>query len=440
MAHNETNQPPIDFWGLTSSRKSIYKRISDYRDNGTYADEWLRFFKYLLLPLACLFTLAYGAAFHYHMIERFVGHWGAFAFALGFTVFIEVAQVYGFLRFARETLFGMLWKGWSSGFLIAFCGMISIGAFYWSYYNSTQGVAYLTLYLGEKTVAREIIAPHTGDLETRATATQRLADSGISTKWNGTTTRDGQKIAKNAATAMAEIEKQRTIAMEQASREQNRKDRHRDQFIGNASNLFAFLGGKMEWFKLFIMLSMVLCEKVLWHRMNQENDKKNPNGSAPAPSYPIGFNYTARRNSAAAAGSNHAAPTIGAPIDRSTTLYHNVPQDGDAGPGIGADAVLKYAHASLRREMANLKNENGHERTVCDRMHGIIITQSREAAKRDFSPTPRVATDYYIFLRDSVFPELASRRRQYEYHEAVLSDLYKHIDEAEIESLEASRA
>lgn len=443
MSFSNQNQLSADFSRAAQNGPGIFKKINSYRDNGTHADEWLILLK-ILLPLSAFFTLAFGMALHYNLALPYAGHYAAGTFALIFTAFIELSKIIAGRWFLRQLFFGMYKQGQSSAWLIVCGGLIAAAAFAWSYYNSTTGVTYLAHYLGEKHVERPVVDMNakTAGVDTRLTNTQKIAQKGLNTEWNGTTTRDGQRIAKNASAAIVEQERQRTILIEQAANEQKTLDTHRTTFIGKVGELLAFLGGKMEWFQVLILCAMVAAEKTLWHRMAGSSTpphRQNNGYKIPFQQHPIGFNTDQSGNvrSATPPPAVNGLPTT--PKEDAGRLYHNVPQDTGSADSIGADAVLKNAYTKIQRELSNLKNDNGKPVTVSERIHVQMMDVAREAQKKQFKPNPRLATGFYLFIKDDVYPALEERGLQMQFSEQFLKDIERFSDEKELELAEKNK-
>lgn len=435
---------------FSSYRDEVFERIQDYRDNGTQADEFLRMFKVLFL-LSMVFTVGYGIALHYNLTLPYLGKTGAAAFAVFFTAFIEVGKYMIGKWTIRNIFFGIFKQGIPSAF-ITFCGLvITVGAFWWSFYNSTEGVQYITSHLAEKHVERPVVdmAATTADVDARQSEVGKMAKQGLSIQWKGNVTRSGQRIAERAALANVEQEKQRTILITKAAEEQARLDSHRNTFISKVSDLLAMLGGKMEWFQVIILLGMIGAEKTLYDRADKKgeyNDLKTapkmgasfrahnvpptPNAEGPAftkstmwenRANPIGFNV---QNDGNVRSTINGTP--GAPVG------HSVPQFQAQQNYLSSDHTLKHLLTRIKRDVANLTNENGTPRTVCGRMHNAINEAGQALASRDFQPSPKVATDFYKYMDRTVFPLLDDNRRPYEYAEAFMRDLLTHVDVNEL--------
>lgn len=432
-----------------SAAKGVYDRIQSYRDNGTQADEFLRI-GWALMFLSMFFTIGYGIVFHYNLTLPYIGATGAAVFAVAFTAFIEVGKFYTGRWALRNLFFGIFKQGIPSFAIMVFGLAISAGTFYWSYWNSTKGVAYITGYLAETKIERQTVdvAGSLAPVDARQGEIKSLADRGLEIKWKGKVTRSGQRIAERAAAANLEAEKQRTILLEQGTKEQARLDTHRDTFIDKVANMLAMLGGKMEYLQIILLLGIVAAERTLYDRMKQtgatmghsfrEHKKYTPpppanfeNVEGPAfaqkssmwenRANPIGFNVQNDGNVRSTINGTPAA-----------SVGHSVAQPQGAQNYLSSDHTLKHLLTRIKRDVANLTNENGTPRTVCGRMHNAINEAGQALASRDFKPSPKVATDFYKYMDRTVFPLLDDNRRPYEYAEAFMRDLLTHVDVNEL--------
>lgn len=431
-----------------SNAEGVYARIQSYRDKGTQADEFLRF-GWVLMALSMFFTVGYGVVFHYNLVLPYLGHTGAAVFAVVFTAFIEVGKFYAGRWALRQLFFGIFKQGVPAFAIMVFGMLISVGTFYWSYWNSTKGVAYITGHLAETHIERQKVdvAGALAPVDSRQGEIKSLADRGLNIKWKGNVTRSGQRIAEKAAAANLEAEKQRTLLLEQGTKEQARLDTHRDTFIDKIASMLAMLGGKMEYLQILVLFGIVAAERALYDRMKitgatmghsfRERKKytppppgnfENPEGPAFTKSSmwenkanPIGFNVKPDGNVHSTINGTPAA-----------TVGHSVPQFQSAQNYLSSDHTLKHLLTRIKRDVANLTNENGTPRTVCRRMHEATNEAGQAMQSRDFQPSPKVATDFYKYMDRTVFPLLDANRRPYEYAEQFLRDLYTHVDEHEL--------
>lgn len=450
MSFSNSNQLSADLQGLFKKNPfapGVFNRIHEYRDNGTYADEALRIIKYVLLPISALFTLAFGWALHYNIFSAWVGTTPAHVSAAFFTLFIEISKIAIGIYTIRLIAFGMFKHGLPDAALTFCMLIIFIAAFCWSYYNSTQGVQYAAKITADWKISRKITDPTAAaaPLSKRIEETNKTATKGIDIKWKGKTTRDGQRIAANSTAAIAEQEKQKTILMQKEVDEQKRSDDHRDTFINTASGLFSNLGGKMEFFQVFLIFAMVFAEKILWHRMPEDKKTTPPhrnqnNGQKVSfQQNPIGFNTDQNGNVRSATSPPAVNGLPNTPPDDGQTLYHNVPQNRPDTGQTGADAILKNAYASIQRDIKNLENDNGRPRTVAERIHKAMMEVGREAQKPAFKPGNRMASEFYVFIRDTVYPALEARNLQMEYSKPFLEHLQQFTDDKELELIEQNK-
>lgn len=437
-AENQANQLSEQF-KIRSAGQSVFKKINSYRSEGTHADEWLILFK-ILLGMSSIITLGFGAALHYNLTTPYLGHFGAIAFAALFTLFLEIAKTITGIWFFRNLFFGIFKQGIPS-FLIMLCGgAIFAGAFAWSIYNSTHGVGYLVKYLAPDVIERQVIDPNqkTAEVDARIDATGDLANRGLASKWKGKTTVEGLRIARNASKIQAEQERQRTILLEQAAKEQERADQHRDAFVDRVSMLFSMLGGKSEWFQLLFIAGWVLCECSLWQRIKE---KGAPTPSGKKTTTEPGTQYTYK------APTGQPYPINGAgPVNNQTgfslrplrnVLFDDAPntvaRSGETVARSNADAVttdadtvLKYAKTRLQSNVANFSDRQRRKATTAANCTAIINDVAHKFRGRGFEPSPEVASDFYQYIQ-TVFDAMDANGYPYEYERAFLDDLLQFV-------------
>jgi len=438
MQNSHSNQLTADLKGLLPQNPfapGVFKRIHSYRDNGTYADDALRAIKYFLLPVAALFTLAFGWALHFNIFTAWVGPTTAHISAGLFTAFIEVAKIFIGIFTIRLIIFGMFRFGIPDFFLMITMVAIFTGAFWWSYYNSTTGIQFAAQIASEWKIDRKMTNPTAAaaPLSKRIEKTEETAINGLNIKWKGKTTREGQKIAENSTAAIAEQEKQKTLLIQKEVDEQKLLDTHREKFINTTSGLFSNLGGKMEWFQLALIFSFVLCEKILW---NRNPDKMQL--SSRAPQQNNGYQFSRQSSPTGNFSAAMPPPAVnGLPTTPDEQLYHSVPQTNPTDNGIGADAVLKLSYGKIQRDLKNLEKPdgtpNGIPRTIADRIHAAMMEVGREAQKTSFKPSPRMATDFYLFIKNKVYPTLEQHKLQMQFAEEFLADIERFVDDTELE-------
>jgi len=140
---------------MNEIRSGLGKWRNGYKENLTKVayqsnpdsllDETLLFI-WALMILACGFTIAFGAYYHYSMLQNAFGV-GVWSIVGSFAVFIalEIAKVYLGLVFTRS-LFSMLWfKSIYRALFSCLVGLIVIISFKWSIGISTKGVAQVNL-------------------------------------------------------------------------------------------------------------------------------------------------------------------------------------------------------------------------------------------------------------------------------------------------------
>ncbi len=423
---------------IRSAGQSVFKKINSYRSEGTHADEWLILFK-ILLAMSSVITLGFGAALHYNLTLPYLGNLGAIAFAGLFTLFLEIAKTITGIWFFRNLFFGIFKQGIPS-FLIMLCGgAIFAGAFAWSIYNSTHGVGYLVKYLAPDVIERQVIDPNqkTAEVDARIDQTSALANRGLASKWKGKTTVEGLRLARNASKIQAEQERQRTILLEQAAKEQERTDAHRDAFVDRVSMLFSMLGGKSEWFQLLFIAGWVLCECSLWQRI-KEKGQPTPTPSGKKTNHDTGTQYTYTPGQPYTVNGHGSAQNQGGfSIRPLSTLFEHrkhpvarsektVARSSPDTVTTDADTVLKYAKSRLQSNVANFSDRQRRKATTAANCTAIINDVAHKFRGRGFEPSPEVASDFYQYIQ-TVFDAMDANGYPYEYERAFLNDLLQFV-------------
>ena len=407
-----------------SSRDEVFRKIHAFRSHGTHADEWLRLFKWVLLPASIVFTVSFGLSYFYHLFLPYLGQTGAGVAAGLCTVFIEATKIKALKWFFRDIWFGLFRQNISSFLMVVMGGLIGFGGFWWSYYNSTQGVAYVSGYIGEYKVERQIVQAPTAEVDANLQATKAAQEKAWSTQWKGTTTWAATQAAKRALEVQALQEKQKLLLLEQAAKDQQRADARRDLFIGKIGSLLAFLGGKMEWFQLAILLGMTFCEKVLWDKKMQEAGhqptamnratstgfRSYPNGAgSPSPiqneAPPVEYlnrhrgtgNVQPQPYPKAVNGLPKTPPTVAQEWPGVSQCDTEQAPRTQPGTTVGADTLLRFTMNKLQGEIANLQNKNGLPVSVVKRMQERVGEVIRAIDTGDFRPSEKEAARFLAF-------------------------------------------
>lgn len=384
-----------------SAGPSIYEQITSYNDDGTYADEFLKIFAVLLL-ISSFFTLAFGWALHFQIFEPYAGEIAAHITAALFTIFIEVSKIVIGYRVLKHFIFGFFLKTKTDFVLGIFSVLIFVGAFWWSYYNSTHGVQYATQVASEWRIDREKIDPthQTAAIDTRIAETAATAKKGLGIKWKETTTRSGQRIAENATAAVAAQEQQKTILLEMAAKEQTRSDQKRDNFISGAGTLFSLLGGKCEFFQIFFLVGMVCCSKILNDRIKaKKNMSQTANHGQHPKNQPKPFHYFGQNGSTT--GNYHP---IGFNTDKNGNVksvpqtQQPVAQTKNAAQVVGANEAFKLFLSRLKKDVTNFSNKHAKNETVANRLLSII----QEAAQFPAQPDFEILCDFIMYTECEV--------------------------------------
>jgi len=277
---------------------SVLKKMHRWRDKGSYADEGLIIFS-ILLGLSSIFTLGIGYLLHKDFFSPFLGPVWAVASAALFTLFIEGAKIATALWALWMIVFGIFKRGLPSLFITILGLSLAIGAFMWSYHNSTTGVEKLVNQLATYKMPPIPFnsAETTAEIDAQIAAAQAAQNAALATKWRGTTTVDAMRTAHRTGKRLDELQSQRGLLLHQAVGEHSLRAENRASFVDGAQYIASTLGGKMEYFQALILISIVICYRAIWGHISAasptpSNARKEDSHGSTLTMFP-GSNYPA---------------------------------------------------------------------------------------------------------------------------------------------------
>lgn len=440
---NRANSQGSGAWWSTLWAAGAEKRIQQIqkiRDDGTTADEVLNLTRDRLIPLTLLFSFIFCLIFYYRFLSDAYPAWVAIPGAAIIAFVIENGKIFFGIRAVRYLYFYRPLSSIADTVLFLGILLFSVLTFYWSIQNSTSGLHDLTTRtIQAKTAATLNFSPDVAAIDKQiadARAAQQKADG---MRWKGRVTVEGQRITRRSEESISKLQDQRLRMIDQAQKKYDSQARTAETNTSKAASWTRLIGGFIEAAQIILLIIAGSCEKKLDDRL-QSGQTFQRNGYAPPPyqyGQPIGFNLDHAGNVRSTAPPPR--PVNGTPRTPHSDLYHNVPQaKADTGE-IGADAILKNAYAAIQRDIKNLENENGRPRTVAERIHSAMLTVGREAQKPAFKPSPRFASEFYVFIRDTVYPTLEARNLQMQFSQSFLDDLERFADQREIELIEQNK-
>lgn len=444
MSNRANLQENGNWWSSlwAAGQNKRIQQIQKIKDDGTTADEVLSLTRDRLIPITLLFSLLFTFIFYYRFLGDAYPIWVAIPGALIIAFLIENGKIFFGIRAIRYLYFYRPLA--SVADTVLFIGLLAFSSltFFWSIQNSTSGLHDLTTRtIRAKTAQTLNFSPDVSAIDRQiadARAAQQKADG---MRWKGKVTVEGQRLARRSEENIAKLQDQRTRMIDQAQKQYDARAAVAETNTEKAASWTRLIGGLVEIAQIILLIIAGSCEKKLDDRLSngqtfQRQPINTPAYSAPYSHSPIGYNVDNTGNVRAA---NPPRPVNGTPQTGYNDLYHNVPQKKADSGAIGADAILKNAYAAIQRDIKNLENENGRPRTVVDRIHNAMLTVGREAAKPAFEPTPRMATEFYVFIRDTVNPVLESRNMPFEYAKPFLSQMERFTDEKELELIEQNK-
>lgn len=437
---NRANSQGSGAWWSTLWAAGAEKRIQQIqkiRDDGTTADEILSLTRDRLIPITLLFSLIFTFIFYYRFLSDAYPIWVAIPGACIISFIIENGKIFFGIRAIRYLYF---YRPLSSiADTVLFAGLLTFSCltFFWSIQNSTSGLHDLTTRtIRAKTAQTLNFSPDVAAIDRQisdARAAQQKADG---MRWKGKITVEGQRLARRSEESINKLQDQRTRMIDQAQKQYDARASVAETNTEKAAGWTRLIGGFIEAAQIILLIIAGSCEKKLDDRLSNGQTFQRQPAYQPYGSSPIGFNLDPSGNVRAAT----PPPAVtGLPNNVRHDLYHNVPQK-NAGTGeIGADAILKNAHAAIQRDIKNLENENGRPRTVAERIHAAMLGVGREAQKPAFQPGKRIASEFFIYIRDTVYPVLEAKNLQMQFHKQFLSDLERFTDQKEIELIEQNK-
>lgn len=436
---NRANSQGSGAWWSTLWAAGAEKRIQQIqkiRDDGTTADEVLSLARDRLIPITLLFSLIFTFIFYYRFLSDAYPIWVAIPGACIISFVIENGKIFFGIRAIRYLYF---YRPLSSiADTVLFAGLLTFSCltFYWSIQNSTSGLHDLTTRtIRAKTAQTLNFSPDVATIDRQisdARAAQQKADG---MRWKGKITVEGQRLARRSEENITKLQDQRTRMIDQAQKQYDARAAVAETNTEKAAGWTRLIGGFIEAAQIILLIIAGSCEKKLDDRLsNGQTFQRQP--AYQYGSSPIGFNLDQSGNVRAA---SYSRPVNGLPKTPGSDLYHNVPQNKSDTGEVGADAILKNAHAAIQRDIKNLENDNGRPRTVAERIHAAMIGVGWEAQKPAFRPSPRMASEFYIYIRDTVYPALEARNLQMQFSKPFLDDLQRFADEKELELIEQNK-
>lgn len=425
------------------------ERVATMRNDKTYADEAAWIVRALLYLTAAF--CAWASYFYYrdYLGESFSPAFVA-VFSIALPVSVELLKVKISHNVLRSVFFGWAFRSfWSLGYW-SFLFLLACGAYWWSVSISTDGMEKFSAMKADQHLQADslpsLLTIATADIDRQIADAQRNYDSAIATKWKGTTTYQAQKAAQSQSAAMLDLQGQRAQIVEATTTDYQEGKLKRSDKIDAWSAFVRRFGGYMELASALCVIALVFFERRLYalyahqappappphNGTRPAAGPQNPNRATAPPPAPNGagqpqkFHFNLADHQTLFSTLRKSVPHIQRPVAQKIT---------DA-VSTDADAVLKLAKTRLQSHVANFRSRYHRPGTTAGSMQAIINEVGNKMQGRGFEPTPAVATDFWQYMTETIFPALSENKYPYEYENQFLNDLERFLPQ----TVEASAA
>lgn len=238
--------------------KYAYQRNPDSLLDETLLSIWA------LMLLACGFTIAFGAYYHYQMLQNAFGV-GVWSVVGSFAVFLalEIAKIYFGLVFTRSLFSGLWWKSIYRAMFTLLIGLIVVVAFKWSIGISTKGVSQVNL-LNKTTELYQsqqfTPPPSVAIIDEQIAALEVAVRAGAKATWKGSTTQQGLKTISTNTKLKSDLIAQKSAIIAAAQSQFDSLQQIGKAEISATATLLTDYGGKAEWAQIVFILLIVLFE------------------------------------------------------------------------------------------------------------------------------------------------------------------------------------
>lgn len=378
--HN-SNQP----WFASDPQRRLSQQVSNIQkinDPSTSADEMLKVGKVIFILLLGYSGLLSLMNYYANFLPSF-GRGAALFMAAALAVVIE----YGKSFFAKWTcripaFLGLAFIGQTPIQTLRFVSMAIFAAatFYMSFLNSTAGGQQLARQLRE---SKEItpFSPNTSDIDAQITAVTNSISQNQTVTYKGVMTYLAQKSNTRLSETLNNLQNQRAESIRQQRADWEAAQSRQEGNRNFAVSLIMQSGGWVELLQLLLVVFIVMNERTLLvnaaHKSQYTpsptptpspttsfNAFSNGSGATPPPNNSTFFNYTTGGTQI-----GFRRPST-EPVSQSDT---GVTQINNEAPSV---AAFQHNLTALRRDCANLKNGNGTDRSISERiataMDGMI--------------------------------------------------------------------
>jgi len=410
------------------------KKAARLRSDKTNADE-ARIVLNIILFVAESITAYMGFLYYKEAYESNLSPMFGAIMALGVAATVEIAKVFLVRLALRSILFRWIVASWTQLGYWTFVFILAVGSYFWSYTISTDGMETFVKNNQYKSRPKDDlsqkIAAATAGIDAQIAQESNARTSSNNTKWKGVTTIDAQRSIRKNNTNIESLLAQKQKIVEDITTKANADNGQLTQIEGSFTTFIKKFGGYMEIICALCLIALAFAEMRLVEVVSSE-----PNASPTPEPQPVS---NPQPQPQAKHNFNNGSPTYfnrGSDGNVVSTYSHAVTQSDTDVPhmamkninvvSVGSDGVLRDAITRIKRDMANLKNENGKPQSVYDRIKGALDALYNATIDENFDPNQTLAHDAYSYLYKDVFPELYAFGFDYPKCNALMHALYPH--------------
>lgn len=409
------------------------KRLVSLRNDKTHADEMMLLCWGIILILTC-FTAYCDWLFYTDTFSRVFSPTATWLAAIAIVLVVEVTKIIVAHRLVRAIFFGWMFrKGWAF-FAWIFVAALAIGAFKWSISVSTDGMSMLTKQVTEASTRanqgtlEDRVAAATAEIDAQiATASGQQAEA-MNTKWKGTTTRDGQKIADKTAASISSLQQQRQQVVDATIADYQSRELTRQGQISNWAYWIEEYGGKAQIACILCLLAVGFFERQL-----ASQNLKDLNEDPP---HPTPDNSDSERNKQSrpypAYNGHQRQPESGIAHNTTTTTISPVraPQTLTGEKIATSDTDSDFIAIRLKRlrGWCPLFGRPGNKtETVAQNMVSILLQVQDKFSSSGFSPEVDVVAAFFDYIKTTAIPALQQNGYDYRYESTLLLTLENYL-------------
>jgi len=442
----------------TAGASSRIKAVQQIKDDGTSADEVLKVTKWLL-PILVILCTGFTYVFFQQIFQEYLPEMAASMAAMVIALTIEIMKTFMGIRCIRYVYFANPIRSVADSVLFVGIFLASIGAFAFSYRNSTMGLEeYSTTRVKDEGQKDITFTPNTTEIDAQIAEARAAQKAALANRWKGTTTVEGQRMARQAEKNIESLNAQRQKMIDQAQIEYDRQIATLDTKALRTATWSRIAGGIVEIAQIIMLLIAGSCERILATRnpsagyarqISPHNSNGRPNTSNPSSGGSNSnlhfFNRAPGGNVVSTSLSTPAAPVevdltptpppasvalqpISPTVPPPPAVSQSDTEDADQTPVVVGE--LSHSLKSLQAETSNLINRNGNPKSIAIRILKILLaikTVLKEGSEHDFKVLDRLQR----YVVEKTFQTLDKNQMPYKYETEFLNLLDSRLREAE---------